>query len=359
MNAIVRHIDLPAHRRVFAVSDIHGHLDYFKGLLEKLRFSTDDILIILGDLVDKGPRSVDTLRYVMQLCKTHTVHVLQGNCDRILFDPLPNQWLLHYLSSWNGHLLINEFAALLGYVVRRPEDLDGLRTAILEAFPEECAFLSSLPTILENDEYIFVHGGVPRETRLDELDAWSCMKNDNFLGQGHHFRRWCIVGHWPATLYHEHYPCANPLVSREQHIVSIDGGCVIKADGQLNALHIPPKPDGNFTWTAYDSLPTAVAAEAQAPSEDSFNIRFGDNALKLLEQGAEFSTCLHLSSGRRMKILTRDLWITEKGVFCEDSTDYHLSVQPGDVLSIVHETSRGRLAKKDGIVGWYTGALMG
>lgn len=357
MNAIVNRIDLPAHRRAFAVSDVHGSLDYFQGLLEKIQFSPDDILILLGDLVEKGPRSLDTLRYIMALCKTHTVYVLRGNCDHLLFDSLPNEWVFRYLSSWNGQLLMNEMAAQLEYKITSPDDLDGLRAAIRVHFPEESAFLDDLPVIFENDEYLFVHGGVPREDNLERLDAWACTKNDNFLSQGHAFRRWCIVGHWPATLYRTDYPCANPLVTMDRHIVSIDGGCAIKRDGQLNALHLPAKPDGVFTWTAYDPLPTAVAADRQAPAAASFNIRYGDNQLELLQRGEEFCTCRHLSSGRKVEILTCDLHETKRGIFCEDSTDYRLSVEPGDILSVIQKTSRGWLVKKAGITGWYLGNL--
>lgn len=42
---------------------------------------------------------------------------------------------------------------------------------------------------------------------------------------------------------------------------------------------------------------------------------------------------------------------------CEDSTDYRLPVEPGDVLKVVERTSRGILAKKDGVTGWYFGRV--
>lgn len=362
MHATVKHIELPAHRRVFAVSDVHGNLDYLNGLLDKITFSPDDVLILLGDLVEKGPRSVDTLRRIMDLCKTHTVHVLRGNCDRLLFDDLPDDWLFHYRTHWQGNLLMNEFARLLNHPIRAPGDIGGLREAVKREFPEEYQFLMGLPVILESEHYIFVHGGVPGEDSLnrpEELEDWACMKNDDFVSQGHRFRnKWCIVGHWPATLYRKDRPCANPIISAQQQIVSIDGGCVIKRDGQLNALRLPPVPAADrFTWTAYDGLPTALAETAQAPSERSAYIHYGDNALKILKRGEEFCTCLHLSSGREFDILTRDIWETKQGAFCEDSTDYLLSVRPGDALSVIQKTSRGWLVKKDGVTGWYTGTL--
>ena len=49
-------------------------------------------------------------------------------------------------------------------------------------------------------------------------------------------------------------------------------------DGQLNALVLPERPGGAFSWFAYDGLPTATALDPQAPSADSVNIRWGRNA---------------------------------------------------------------------------------
>ena len=79
--------------------------------------------------------------------------------------------------------------------------------------------------------------------------------------------------------------------------------------------------------------------------------------MEVLERGEEFSRCRHLASGRVLDILTEYLY--EKGgvTRCEDSTDYRLPVEPGDALSIVRATSRGYLAKKAGVTGWYTGRL--
>ena len=81
--------------------------------------------------------------------------------------------------------------------------------------------------VVETPDYIFVHGGIPREDHLEELDGYPLMKNDDFLGQGLSFHKWVIVGHWPVTLYHPKIPSAKPLIERERHIISIDGGNVL------------------------------------------------------------------------------------------------------------------------------------
>ena len=193
-------ISLPKGRRVLAVSDIHGQLSYLKGVLAAARFSTEDILILLGDLVEKGPDSLGTLRYVLELRKTHTVYAVSGNCDGILWEEFPDELVFADMREMGDSMALNQLARALDYPVRGPEDLPRLRALAREAFGPELAYLEELPTILESENYLFVHGGIPREDALDQLDRWSCMKNDNFVNQGHTFSKWCVVGHRPATL---------------------------------------------------------------------------------------------------------------------------------------------------------------
>ena len=72
---------LPPRRRVVAVSDIHGNLPFLKGLLAKIGFSRDDILVLVGDMVEKGAQSLDTLRFIMELCRTHAIRLEDGDGD--------------------------------------------------------------------------------------------------------------------------------------------------------------------------------------------------------------------------------------------------------------------------------------
>ena len=174
---------------------------------------------------------------------------------------------------------------------------------------------------------------------------------------GHRFQRWVVVGHWPVTLYHPDIPSAKPLLLPDRHIASIDGGCTLKADGQLNALILPREPGGAFSYRAYDGFPVMTALASQAPSPDPLNIRWGHSALEVLSLGEEFSRCRHLETGRELDILTDYLRQGPQGTYCLDSTDYLLPVTAGERLAVVRRTSRGALAKKDGVTGWYLGPL--
>lgn len=362
--AIVRHIDLPPHRRILALSDIHGNLDFLKGALEAAAFTSSDILFVVGDILEKGKRSLETLRYLMELSKTHTVYPLRGNCDQITLDFMARQgwddetvWRVMQNPWWKDTGFFWQLAAGAGLILNGPEDLPALREAIGEHYAKELNFLQNMPTVMETQRHIFVHGGVPREDRLEELENYPLLKNDDFLGQGLRFQKWVIVGHWPVTLYRTDIAQADPIVERTRHIISIDGGCVLKADGQLNVLIIPERDSEDFSWISYDGFPTATALDDQKASENPLNIRWSERRVEVLERGEEFSLCRHLATGREIRILTGYLRQEQDGPACEDSTDYALPVKAGDTLRVVRRVTGGALVKKDGVTGWYWGRL--
>ncbi len=63
------------------MSDVHGHIDNLFQLLKKLNYTQDDILVIVGDLIEKGPDSLRTLRYIMELSERENVYISMGNVD--------------------------------------------------------------------------------------------------------------------------------------------------------------------------------------------------------------------------------------------------------------------------------------
>lgn len=376
--------DIAPGRRVIAISDIHGNLSCLKGLLKKVGFSRDDVLILVGDLLEKGRDSLAVLRFVLELQTEHTVYPLCGNCDyidRVFLEgrgaggAFSSQMGHRYgpagtyggvdgelwpvLSHWGNRSTLIQMGLELGHPMpRRAADLPALRAALLDYFPRETKFLMTLPHILEAGNFIFVHGGIPREDRLDELDAYSCMKNDDFLGQGHSFQKWVAVGHWPVTLYDPSIQCSNPLVERERRIISLDGGCVLKVDGQLNALIIPDITGGEFQFASYDDLPRAVALDGQEASYNPINIRWSDSVVEPLAENGDCLFVRHPSSGRTLWVPRDFVHRRRDGkLHTEDATDYCPPVSPGDELALVRETQRGLLVKKDGVTGWYHGRI--
>lgn len=356
----VQKLDLPPCRRILAVSDIHGNLDYFRGLLDKTGFGTGDILMLLGDMIEKGPESLVTLRFIMELREHFSVYPLIGNCDGFhrVIDGEGAKAGFHIRSYMNKNpqALLCQMCAAAGLPVTPDMDLDHMREVLGSLFAPEFDFLRSLPAVIDTEHYTFVHGGVP-EGELGSHSPGSYMKTAAFMRQGRKFDKYCIVGHWPVVLYREDIPCANPIVDSDSRIISIDGGCVLKDDGQLNALIIPYSGSADFDFEYYDSLPVGRVKSSQEGSAASYYIRHGDNRVRVLRGGIEFSLCEHARTGYRMEILTKALREYGEITLCGDATDYVLPLRAGDEVSIVESTSRGYLVKRKGVTGWYYGGL--
>ena len=69
----VRRLNISTNKRLIFISDIHGDLESLKEALKKINFSDEDYLFIIGDIYEKGDfrMNIATIRYVMELTKTH------------------------------------------------------------------------------------------------------------------------------------------------------------------------------------------------------------------------------------------------------------------------------------------------
>lgn len=120
----------------YAVGDVQGCIGSLKQLLESAHFSEDDSLWFAGDLVNRGPDSLNTLRFAKNLGSRATV--VLGNHD------------LHLLACWYGS--------------RKPNKKDTF-DEILEAEDAEelMQWLRQRP-LLHHDTrlgYTMVHAGIP------------------------------------------------------------------------------------------------------------------------------------------------------------------------------------------------------
>lgn len=357
-HATVKRLRLPENKRILVISDIHGNLEYLRGVLEKVNFSDEDELIIDGDFLEKGSDSLGTLRYIMELTRRGNVHTVCGNCD---------DWFIIFKapSEADEHLLqyiLHKKCGLLWDMCNEcgidPFDIDSFtdcKKKLFMSFQNEWRFISALPHAIETENFIFAHAAVNPGKRLDEHTIDDFVRCDYFMKKGYRFDKWVIVGHTPVVLYNKSRVCANPIVDRDSKIVSIDGGCVLKDDGQLNCLIIPHKFSDHFFWESYDGFREYRALDAQTASTESCYVPWDDSLVQVLERGEEFSRCRHVSSGYELDILTKYLYSDTEYTNCNDCTDYVLPVRKGDMLKVVETTSRGYFCKKNGVSGWYFG----
>lgn len=364
MSTVIQKVDFPENKRLLVLSDPHGHREEFERLLERANFSKEDILVIVGDLPERGLDSLGLIRKVMELSETHCVYTLMGNVENHRLFCLHSEderWQKELLEAalnakelW-GSSLLQQMLSEAGYPLTAGLDTKAVFPVLRERFQRELAFLESRPTVLETQNRIFVHGGLPHEnlSLLLSEDRNRFLKWDHFLSYGLSFQKTLVVGHWPVTLYSKSYPNCTPYYSETQNVLCIDGGCGVKKDGQINLLIFPSYLSNSYTLLTCDGLPTVKALDAQAESDDFGYIHWGDNEVYIIEETQISAKVLH--HGKAITIPQKYLIRKENTVLSYDYTDYRLPVSPGDVLSVVDETEMGLYAKKNGVSGWYTG----
>jgi len=297
-------ISIPKNKRIICISDIHGELDLFKRLLEKVRFCDDDYLVLLGDLYTKGAQCHETLKHCISLSANPNVYALRGNCD----------WVSDYLSA------------------------------------EEARWLEELPDIINTGGYVFVHTGLSQDY-FSNPEAETYIKYNNFLETASPFEKWVVVGHWPVSMYCHEIPCHNPIVSKEKKVIAIDGGNVIKSDGQLNAFIID---DSGFSFECVDDLPEYVIKSRQESTGGTLSASWMDRFIEMIEDGDKLCRVKHLATGRELVIPKSQIWTNEDGKLCgcNMATDYYLQCSAGDVVSLVEAFEDRVFVKKDGVSGW-------
>ncbi len=368
----IQHIPAEPGQRILAVSDIHGHPDRLFQLLRQLHYGKNDILVIVGDLIEKGPESLRVVQYVMDLARQHPVYVSMGNVDlgRILKadNDSPEgvaDWagFLHWAERTWGGSLFSEMLADMGISLDQVtgERAAEYRSRMLEQFQEELEFLWSRPTILTAGKYIFVHGGIPTEDvqSLAGTDPQPYLKNDDYYHQGYTFRDHIVVtGHWPTCLYRADREDVSPLFDRERGILCIDGGNSLKRSGQLNGIIIPDSQADmeDISWAGYDGALRVEALEGQEGRAAGLHIQYFASEVEQLSQDGDMGEWRQLSSGKTFSGPMKWTYRDDKGVLhYSDYADTVLSVSPGDQLSVIEQTRSGYYCKKNGLAGGYQG----
>ena len=169
----------------YVMSDIHGELERYQKMLELIRFSDQDHLYIIGDVIDRAPDGVDLL---LQIMGKPNITMLLGNHEQMMLDTLGRDTYPGARQLWaqNG-----------GNVTRR--ELLYHRTSTERG--EILRFCRSLPTQLDvsvgDKTYRLVHGR-PSDKELDHI--WGRVGADSaFPGQNY------IIGHTPTCYLTENF----------------------------------------------------------------------------------------------------------------------------------------------------------
>lgn len=131
----------------YAIGDIQGSYEPLLRLLEKIKFdSATDKLWLAGDLVNRGPQSLEVLRFLYSI--RHSVISVLGNHD------------LHLLAIAKGFRTVGSHDSLTPI-------LDAHDRELLLDWLRQCKILHHDPLL----EFTLVHAGIPPQWDLDDAIA--------------------------------------------------------------------------------------------------------------------------------------------------------------------------------------------
>lgn len=206
----------------WAISDIHGCSKTFKLLLERLALQPDDQLFLLGDYINKGPRSRKVIKTILKLRdEGFKVRCLMGNHEDLLLKALEDP------------LVLKRFLQIGG-----KETLKSFEVKTIQEIPTEYInFFRSLEYYIELEDFVLVHAGLNFIEKNPFTDRYAMLwsRNNAIIPAKIQFRR-IVHGHTPTKLN----VIKAALKRVKNYTISIDAGCVYRAEGMghLVALNI-------------------------------------------------------------------------------------------------------------------------
>jgi serine/threonine protein phosphatase 1 len=177
----------------YVLSDIHGMYDKLTRIIEKIKDDTatrglyqeDCRIIVLGDMIDRGPNSKEVLKFLMHPIGGYDVVVLKGNHEVMAIDAHEGKYDSRRLWMMNGGGTC----------------LDSYGHGVKVIPDRHLRWIKSLPYFYEDDLRFYVHAGVdPRMgDPFKQLDVETAVwVRGVFLLHKKKFKKYVVHGHTPC-----------------------------------------------------------------------------------------------------------------------------------------------------------------
>lgn len=232
----------------YVISDVHGDYEKYKAMLERIAFSDDDTLYVLGDVIDRGKGGIKILQDMM--LRPNVIPIL-GNHEYMAAKVLP--WLMtevtedsvddidedtmRGLTEWmnvGGEVTIAEFSKL-----DKEEKLDVLD------YLSDFELYGEVET--HRQSFVLVHGGLmnfSEERPLWDYDVSELIFKIPDLHRKYFADKYLVFGHVPTRVLYasEEGMLVEELKSAQYRdeiyfknlLIGIDCGCGY--DGKLGCL---------------------------------------------------------------------------------------------------------------------------
>ena len=219
--------------RTIAIGDIHGCAIALQRLIDEIKPQSNDIIIGMGDYVDRGINSAGVLEILIKLVSTCRFIPLIGNPDLMLHQALFGNNKQRDFEFWYQHGGSSTLASYGGSVEGIPQ--------------HHLTFLNHCLRYYETEEHFFIHANyvpdLPLSEQPDEISFWKHMLGSPT--EPHQSGKIAYVGHTPQP---------NGQVTDHGHVKLIDTYCY--GDEWLSAVNVL---DGKI-WQANNSGDARLAS---------------------------------------------------------------------------------------------------
>ena len=148
---------------IYAIGDIHGCLNALETVFSAVGPTSEDLIVFLGDYVDRGPQSKQTIQWILDHGDKFNFITLKGNHEIMMMRSRVDG---SFLDKWKGY---GGAETLASYGDSAPLDW--------KIVPDEhWAFMEDGLSIFTHRDIIFVHAGlepgIPLHQQSDQAKYW-------------------------------------------------------------------------------------------------------------------------------------------------------------------------------------------
>lgn len=205
---------VPDGTRYYVIGDIHGRLDLYEALIDAIEADDaaqapmDTHVILLGDLVDRGPDSAGVIARTRQWQCERNVRVLAGNHEEMFLSSFERPEVLRHFLKHGGR------ETILSYGMSRKEfatmTLDELFETIPQIVPQDdLDYVEGFEECIAAGDYLFVHAGIDPALPIDQQERKDMLWiRDRFLNHEGPLEKVVVHGH---TIFDKVMDCGNRI----------------------------------------------------------------------------------------------------------------------------------------------------
>lgn len=153
--------------RVYAIGDIHGRYDLLLDLMAQIeahnraRAPAESLhIVVLGDMIDRGPDSAETLRFLHDIQTRSTrLITLRGNHEDMMLRALSGEpGLMRAWMKTGGRATLRSFGVT---PPSQDDEIAAARDAFASSLPRALyKWVNELPLTAQSGDYLFCHAGI-------------------------------------------------------------------------------------------------------------------------------------------------------------------------------------------------------